>query len=190
MAKEAPGKCWRKEISFCETFKLFPSDEAAEKLFVNRRWPYGISCPHCGSMNMQTGTKHKTMPYRCREKICAKRFSTKTGTVMEGPKLGFQAWIIAASLMAASLKGVSSIKLHRDLGINQHLAWLLAHRLRAALAEKGGMFDGLEEVEETCYDGIRKNMNNQKCKELSDMGWSAVGKTAVAGIKDRETIKV
>ena len=30
------------------------------------------------------------MPYRCREKECTKRFSAKTGTVMEGSKLAFQ----------------------------------------------------------------------------------------------------
>ena len=26
-----------------------------------------ICCPSCGSLNVQTKTKHKTMPYRCRE---------------------------------------------------------------------------------------------------------------------------
>ena len=26
------------------------------------RWPTGIACPHCGSMNVQTGAAHKTMP--------------------------------------------------------------------------------------------------------------------------------
>ena len=39
------------------------------------------------------------MTHRCREKQCAKRFSLKTGTVMEGSKFGFQAWVIATYLM-------------------------------------------------------------------------------------------
>ena len=56
---------------------------------------------------IQTGAKHKTMPCRCREKQCAKRFSAKIGTVMEGSKLGFQVWMIATNL-----KSVSSMKLH------------------------------------------------------------------------------
>ena len=37
--------------------------------------------PHCGLDNVQTGAKHKTMPFRCRAKTCAKRFSAKTGAV-------------------------------------------------------------------------------------------------------------
>ncbi|MYB34413.1 MAG: IS1595 family transposase [Gammaproteobacteria bacterium] len=190
MTKSAPGKHYREGISLREEFKLFPNDEAAEKWFVNKRWTAGVACPHCGSMNVQTGAKHKTMPYRCREKECAKRFSAKTGTVMEGSKLGFQAWMIATYLMTTSLKGVSSMKLHRDLDINQRSAWFLAHRLRVALDEKGGVFSGPVEVDETYFGGIRKNMSNQKRKDLADTGRGAVGKVAVAGIKDRETNKV
>lgn len=73
-----------------QLFRIFPDDETAEQWFVNKRWVGGIACLHCASMNAQTGARHKTMPYRCREKECAKRFSAKTGTVMEGSKLGFQ----------------------------------------------------------------------------------------------------
>lgn len=72
-----------------ELFRMFPDDEISEAWFVERRWKNGVHCPHCGSTNVQSGAKHKTMPYRCREKECAKRFSAKTGTVMEGSKLGF-----------------------------------------------------------------------------------------------------
>ena len=83
------------------------------------------------------------MPYRCREKQCAKRFSLKTGTVMEGSKLGFQGWVIAAYQMSTNLKSVSSMKLHHDLSINQRSAWFLAHRLGVALSEEGGVFSDL-----------------------------------------------
>ena len=61
------------------------------------------------------------MPYRCRG--CDKHFSVKTGTVMESSKLGYQTWAIATYLLTTSLKGVSSMKLHRDLGITQKSAW-------------------------------------------------------------------
>ena len=62
------------------------------------------------------------MTHRCREKQCAKRFSLKTGTVMEGSKFGFQVWVIATYLMSTNLKSVPSMKLHRDLDINQRSA--------------------------------------------------------------------
>ena len=134
MTKNA-GKSYRSGMSFPQLFKKWPNDAVAEQWFIQQRRPDGITCPHCGSANVQTGAKHKTMPFRCRSKDCGKRFSTKTGTVMEASKLGYQVWIIATYLMTTSLKGVSSMKLHRDMDINQRSAWFLAHRLRKALAE-------------------------------------------------------
>lgn len=182
------GKSHRKGISMIELMRMFPDDATAEAWYVERRWPDGIHCPHCGSDNVQTGAKHKSMPYRCREKECGKRFSAKTGTVMEGSKLGLQVWMIATYLLSTSLKSVSSMKLHRDLNINQRSAWFLAHRLRTALAEQGGMFSGPVEVDESYFGGRRKNMSNAKRKTLSGRG--AVGKTAVVGVKDRETNEI
>ncbi|MYK57565.1 MAG: IS1595 family transposase [Rhodospirillaceae bacterium] len=187
---DMPGKAHRDGISIIDIMRKFPDDATAEAWYIGRRWPDGIHCPHCGSDNVQTGCKHKTMPYRCREKECAKRFSAKTGTVMEGSKLGFQVWMIATYLLSTSLKSVSSMKLSRDLNINQRSAWFLAHRLRTALAEKGGAFDGPVEVDETYFGGRRKNMSNARRKELADTGRGAVGKTAVIGARDRDTNQV
>ena len=190
MAHKAPGKHFRKGMSLIEIMRKFPDDETAEAYFVEQRWPNGVACPHCGSTNVQSGTAHKTMPYRCREKECAKRFSPKTGTVMEGSKLGFQVWMIATFLLSTNLKSVSSMKLHRDLEITQKSAWFLAHRLRRALDRDGDMFAGPVEVDETYFGGKRKNMSNAQRKELAGTGRGAVGKTAVVGIKDRETKNV
>ena len=189
MAKhKSPGKSDREGISMVELFRRWPDDAAAEAWFVERRWPDGVHCPHCGSMNVQTGAKHKTMPYRCREKECAKRFSAKTGTVMEGSKLGFQVWMIATYLLSTSLKSVSSMKLHRDLNINQRSAWFLAHRLRVALAKRQEAFAGPVEIDETYIGGRRKNMPARKRKQMTGRG--TVGKSIVAGAKDRETNEV
>jgi len=41
---------------------------------------------------------------------------------MEASKLGYQIWIIATYQLTTSLKGVSSMKLQRDLDINQRSA--------------------------------------------------------------------
>ena len=189
MTKKAPGKAHRKGLSLMEIMRKFPDDETAEAWFIEQRWPTGLACPHCGSTNVQSGTKHKTMPYRCREKECAKRFSLKTGTVMEGSKLGFQIWAIAMFLLSTSLKSVSSMKLHRDLSITQKSAWFLAHRLRKAYEENAGTFSGPVEADETYFGGKRKNMSNAKRRALAEAGAGrgSVGKVAVVGVKDRAT---
>ena len=186
MAK-APGKAYRKGITLKKMLKMFPDDETAEQWFIKQRWPNGMCCPICGSTNVQSGCKHKTMPYRCREKECQKKFSVKTGTVMECAKVGYQDWLIGAFLLMTSLKSVSSMKLHRDIGVTQKTAWFLAHRLRAALSQDGMLFAGPVEVDETYFGGKRRNMSNTKRKELADTGRGPVGKTAVIGAKDRAT---
>ena len=163
--RTGPGKSHRKGISLMELMQKFPDDKTAEAWFVQSRWPEGIVCPHCGSVNVNPNTKHRSMPYRCRD--CRKRFSTRTATVMECSKLGFQIWAIAIFLIATNLKGISSMKLHRDLGITQKSAWFLAHRIRETFdfAWLPG-FDGPIEADETFIGGKRKNMSHEKRKEL------------------------
>ena len=187
MAK-GPGKHYRDSVSLVELFRMFPDDQTAEAWFVKQFWPNGIACPECGSLNVQTGTKHKSMPYRCRD--CKKRFSTRTNTVMQSSKLGYQVWAIAIYLLTTSLKSVSSMKLHRDLKVTQKTAWHLAHRIRESMIKQGGvgLFSGPVEVDETYVGGLRKNMAKSKREKLEGRG--PVGKAAVVGIKDRGTNEV
>ena len=183
-----PGKSYRKGLTLRELFKRFPNDEVAEQYFVETRWPEGPHCPYCGSTNVLHPAKHATMPYRCREKECRKRFSVRTKSVMEGSNLGYQTWAIAIYLMMTSLKSVSSMKLHRDLGITQKSAWFLAHRLREAWQRDEGPFLGPAEADETHVGGKLKNMHRAERKAARDR--YNYGKSIVVGVKDRRTNKV
>ena len=187
--KSGPGKSYRTGLSTSEFFRMFPTDEAAEKWFIKQRWSAGIACPECGSMNVLVGTKRKRVPFRCREKECGKQFSTKTGTFMECSKIGYQSWLFAMYLIATNLQGVSSMKLHRELGVTQKTAWHLAHRIRKAWANRpDNLFQGPVEVDETYMGGKRRNMHKSKRQEFDGRG--PQGKTAVVGVKDRATNQV
>ena len=183
-----PGKDFRKGITLRQLFKQFPDDDAAERYFIEERWPDGPHCPHCGSTNVLSGAKHPTMPFLCREKQCRKRFSVRTKGVMEASNLGYQTWIVAIYLVMTSLKSVSAMKLHRDLGITHKSAWFLAHRIREAYQQIPDPFLGPVEVDETFMGGKRKNMSAKKRKSAPKTG--AGGKTIVVGVKDRCTNKV
>ena len=185
MKSNGPGKSFRKGMTIKEIMRLFPDDATAEAWFVSRRWPDGIRCANCDSDNVQTKTTHPTMPYRCR--ACREFFSVKTGTVMRSAKAGYQDWALAMYILATSLKGVSSMKLHRDLGITQSTAWHLAMKIRETWADKQVQFVGPVEVDETYMGG--KERNKHESKKLN-AGRGPVGKTAVLGAKDRESNQV
>ena len=189
MANKAPGKAHRKGISLIEIAAMFPTDGAAERWIEAQRWPKGPYCPYCGSLNVQVDIKHSSMTHRCRDCPTRPMFSLKTGTAMHRTQLGYREWAIAIYLLATNLKGVSSMKLHRDLNITQKSAWYLAHRLREGWkAGNGGMFSGPAEADETYLGGKRANMPKSKRKALKGRG--AIGKTAVVGVKDRITKRV
>ena len=182
MAHKAPGKHYRTGLFLVEVIRMFPDDATAEQWFIEQRWPNGAHCPNCGSVKVQSGAAHKTMSHRCRD--CRKWFSVKTGTVMQSSKLGLQVWALATYLLNTGLKGVSSMKLHRDLNITQKTAWHLAHRIRETWAKKNTPMFGPIEVDETFVGGKEKNKHaNKKLKA----GRGGVGKAIVVGAKDRAT---
>lgn len=189
MARNAPGKHFRKGISLIELFDMFPDDAAAEQWFEENRWGRNrkhLCCPRCASTKVREAPNRTPMPYWCGG--CRRHFSVKIGSAMERSRIGYQKWAIAIYMWATSLKGVSSMKLHRDLKITQKSAYFLAQRLREAYPHDGGPMDGPVEVDETYIGGRRRNMSNAKRKALTGRG--PVGKTAVVGAKDRASNQV
>ena len=140
MAKNGPGKHYRKGIPLMEAMRMFDTEEKAEAWFVRRCWPNGPVCPQCGSNDVNERASRKPQPYRCR--ACRKYSRVKTGPLLHHSQLPLSKWAIAFYMFSTHLKGVSSMKLHHDLGITQKSAGHMAHRVRKTWSPETEKFAG------------------------------------------------
>ncbi len=184
MAGKAPGKSYRKGLTLLQIADMFSDEKASKHWIAEQRWPKGAYCPHCGSFNVQCWIKHPSQTHRCRDCESNPMFSVKTGTVMEGSNLKYRVWAVGIYLFTTNIKGISSMKLHRELGIGQKAAWFMLSRLRKAYEQDIGLFSGPVEVDEVYMGGKERNKHSKKKQRA---GRGPVGKTPVAGIKDRTT---
>ena len=182
MTKKAPGKSHREGITLVQLMDMFPDEATATKWFEGVVWKDTRCCGHCGSTRTSEVPNAKPMPYWCTD--CRSYFSVRTGTAIAHSRVTLRKWAIAIYLELTSLKSISSMKLHRDIGVTQKTAWFMLHRIREAWKVEidGPQSSGPVEVDET-YMG-------EKRKELAGTGRGAVGKVAVVGAKDRTSNRV
>ena len=158
---KSPGKAHRKGLTLFDAMEMFPTEQAATEWFESVIWPNGRCCSKCGSKATKETPNRKPMPYWCTD--CRSYFSVRTGTPIAHSKIPLRKWAIAVYLCLTSLKSVSSMKLHRDLGVSQPAAWFMLHRIREAWAgnqlHDGEPFDVAVEVDETYMGGKAKNMH-------------------------------
>ncbi|MBC6443369.1 MAG: IS1595 family transposase [Rhodobacteraceae bacterium] len=168
MAHSAPGKHHREGISLLELADMFPNEQAAHDWFAEQRWGVdGRTCPKCGGVRTTEGKDNR---YWCGD--CRNKLTVRTGTALEESRLPLRKWVFAIYIYATSLKGVSGMKLHRDLKVTQKTAWFMLHRLRAACFPlTKPLFSGPVEVDETYIGGKRKNMPKSRREKMTGRGY-------------------
>src|SRR3972149_6858900 len=120
-----------------ELQKQFRDEDTCWKYLEKLRWTETKGnpiCPFCSS-NKFYELKRK-FNYRCANSDCRKTYNVKTGSIFENTKIPLRTWFIAIYVETSHKKGISSLQLHRDLGITQKTAWFILHRVREMLKSK------------------------------------------------------
>src|SRR5438105_27190 len=113
------------------------SEEEVERVFIRLRWadnngaPY---CPRCGATTVWQSRRSGCLRWQC--KACQQDFSLTSGTLFASRKMPLRAYLLAIAIFCNEVKGKSMLALSRDLGTSYKAAFVLAHKLREAMASE------------------------------------------------------
>ena len=183
----------RKFKTLIELLTYFREEQTCRDYLELIRWNGKIVCPYkeCKHDHVFKYTDGKR--YKCAK--CQRQFSVKVGTIFEDSKISLQKWFAAIYLITSHKKGISSLQLHRDLGVTQKTAWFMLHRLREAMAERGSVqklggegSGGIVEADET-YHGKVENPSEFTTKghkfRRSKAGRGPSNKRAIVALVER-----
>jgi len=148
-------------LSLAQVLRL--SDEDAFATFRKVRWAANDGnpvCPRCGCVEAYAYTTRRI--FKC--KGCGAQFSVTSGTIFASRKLSYRDILAAIAIFVNGAKGVSALQLSRDLDVQYKTAFVLAHKLREAMAAEmeGQKLRGEIEVDGAYFGGYVKPENRKE----------------------------
>jgi transposase-like protein len=140
-------------MELLEIMTKYNTQQKCIKYLEETRWGGKSICPYCGSD--KSSEKKKEARHKCNK--CGKSYSVLVGTIFESTKLPLSKWFLAICLMINAKKGISSLQLSRDLGVNKNTAWYLQKRIRQAMNGDDTILQGIVEIDETYVGGSLTN---------------------------------
>ena len=125
-----------KTLTLAQVMRM--SVEEAETMFARIRWNETDGapvCPKCGGTAVYN-VRRPTGPARWRCKACVKEFTVTSGTLFAWHKMPVQSYLAAIAVFCNEVKGKAALALSRDLGTSYKTAFVLAHKIREAMASE------------------------------------------------------
>ena len=125
-----------KTLSLAQVMRM--SNEEAETMFARIRWSETNGepvCPECACQAVYN-VRRPTGPARWRCKACDKEFTITSGTLFASHKMPLQSYLSAIAIFYNEVKGQAALALSRDLGTSYKTSFVLAHKLREAMASE------------------------------------------------------
>ena len=138
-------------------------EDAAYATFRKIRWAETDGeavCPRCGCCDAYTiATRRK---FKC--KGCGHQFSVTSGTIFASRKLSFVDLLAAICIFVTNAKGMSAVQFSRTMDVQYKTAWVMAHKLREALAleVRGAELDGEVEIDGAYFGGVVRPENRKE----------------------------
>ena len=136
-------------------------EDAAYDTFCKMRWTDGEAiCPACGCCETYKITTRRK--FKC--KACHRQFSVTSGTIFASRKMDFVDLLAAICITVNASKGVSMVQLSRDLDCQYKTAFVLAHKLREAMAlevQTGEVLRGHVEIDGAYFGGTIRPENRK-----------------------------
>ena len=172
------------------TAPIYTDEDKAREHLEAIRWPDGVTCPFCGSVDHVKPLGGKSMGlgwYHCG--ACRDKFTVRVGTVYERSKIALHKWVLAGPLLCASKKGMSAHQLHRMLGVTYKTAWFMAHRIRESMKDENpspmGGPGGSVQADETYFgQKSEKPKTTTSGRPFTKSGGSANKRAIVSLISD------
>jgi len=138
-------------------------EDKAYETFRKLRWPDTNGepvCPHCGGLDAYEITTRRR--FKCA--ACGKQFSVTSGTILASRKMSFTNLLAAICIIVNGAKGISALQLSRDLDCQHKTAFVLAHKLREAIAAetKGAQVTDNVEVDGAYFGGHIRPRNRKE----------------------------
>lgn len=139
------------------------TDEQAFDAFRAIRWADTAGdavCGKCGCFECYTFKARRI--FKC--KGCGSQFSVTSGTIFASRKMDLRDILAAIAIFVNGAKGYSALQLSRDLDCQYKTAFVLAHKIREAVAseQKASVLDGEVEVDGAYFGGYVKPANRRE----------------------------